>query len=49
MFILPKREEDAYFRAEIRRCDYTTKINENIYRIYVRGPVETNIDEKRHY
>ena len=24
---LQKREEDAYFRAEIRRCDYTTKIN----------------------
>ena len=37
-------EEDAYFRSEIRRCDYTVKIGENEYPIYVRGPVETKIN-----
>lgn len=40
---LQKKEELAYFRAEVRRCDYTVKINGHIYRIYVRGPVETKI------
>ena len=37
-------EEDAYFRSEIRRCDYIVKIGENEYPIYVRGPVETKIN-----
>ena len=36
-------EEDSYFRAEIRKCDYEFEINGNKYPIYVRGPVETNI------
>ena len=34
-------EEDSYFRAEIRKCDYEFEINGNKYPIYVRGPVET--------
>jgi hypothetical protein len=33
--------EEAYFRASIRRCDYEIDINGHKYRIYVRGPVET--------
>lgn len=40
---LQMKEELAYFRAEIRRCDYTMTINGHEYRIYVRGPVETKI------
>lgn len=34
---LQRYEEEAYFRAQIRRCDY--KFNK--YWIYLRGPVET--------
>ena len=37
-------EEDAYFRAEIRRCDQQIKINDNLYWVYIRGPVETSIE-----
>lgn len=36
-------EEDAYFRAEIRKCEEEVDINGNKYKIYVRGPVETTI------
>lgn len=36
-------EENAYFRAELRRCKYEIEINGNKYRIYVRGPVETTV------
>lgn len=36
-------EEDAYFRAEIRKCDYEIEINGTKYPVYVRGPVETDI------
>lgn len=36
-------EENAYFRAEIRRCKYEIKVNDNSYRVYIRGPVETDI------
>ena len=36
-------EENAYFRAELRRCKYEIEINDNKYRIYVRGPVETTV------
>ena len=31
---LQRIEEDAYFRAEIRRCRYEVKINDNIYKVY---------------
>ena len=37
-------EEDAYFRADIRRCDQQVTINGNHYWVYIRGPVETSID-----
>ena len=36
-------EEDAYFRAEIRRCDAVLDVNGKSYPVYVRGPVETDI------
>lgn len=36
-------EENAYFRAELRRCKYEIEINGNKYRVYVRGPVETTV------
>ena len=36
--------EDAYFRAEIRRCDAVLDINGKSYPVYVRGPVETKIN-----
>lgn len=36
-------EEKAYYRADIKRCDYELKVNDNTYRVYVRGPVETTI------
>lgn len=35
--------EEAYFRAEIRRCDYEIEINKHRYWVYLRGPVETAI------
>lgn len=34
-------EEEAYFRSEIRRCDYQIETDNSKYWIYVRGPVET--------
>ena len=36
-------DEEAYFRASIRRCDYEIEINGHKYWIYLRGPVETAI------
>lgn len=36
-------EEDAYFRAQIRRCEGEVEINDTKYKVYVRGPVETTI------
>lgn len=41
---LEKIEEDAYFRAEIYKCEEEVTINDKKYHIYVRGPVETEID-----
>lgn len=35
--------EDAYFRAEIYKCEDEAIINGKKYHIYVRGPVETTI------
>lgn len=37
-------EEDAYFRAEIRRCDQEVEINGKSYWVYLRGPVQTSIE-----
>ena len=37
-------EEDAYFRAEIRRCEAkATLADGSSYWVYIRGPVETSI------
>lgn len=36
-------EENAYFRAEIQKCEEEVTINGKKYHIYVRGPVETVI------
>lgn len=36
-------EEEAYYRARIRRCDYSIEIEEEPYWVYLRGPVETAI------
>lgn len=35
--------EEAYFRAVIRRCNYSIDINKNKYWVYLRGPVETSL------
>lgn len=40
---LQRYEEIAYFRAEIRKCDYTVDIDGKPYHVYVRGPEETTI------
>lgn len=41
---LQKLQEDAYFRAEIRRCDQEVQVNGKRYWAYIRGPVETSIE-----
>ena len=40
---LQEYSEEAYFRANIRRCDYQVDIGEHKYWVYMRGPVETTI------
>ena len=40
---LQRYEEEAYFRAQIRRCDYELDVDGDKYWVYVRGPVETAI------
>lgn len=37
-------QEDAYFRAQIRRCDQQVEIDGKPYWVYIRGPVQTKID-----
>lgn len=44
---LQSLEESAYYRADIKRCDYELMINDTAYRVYVRGPVETTIPENQ--
>lgn len=41
---LQYKEETAYFRGEIRRCDKEVTINDKTYKIFFRGPVETAIN-----
>jgi hypothetical protein len=36
-------EEDSYFRAEIRRCKGEIEVNGKTYKVYLRGPAETEI------
>lgn len=35
---LRRYEETAYFRAEIRKCDYEIKVNDKKYKVYISGP-----------
>lgn len=37
---LQQTTEEAYFRAQIRKCDWTLKINNCCYWVYLRGPIE---------
>ena len=43
MVYLEYLEEDAYFRGEIRNCDYELEINGKKYRGYLRGPDEEGL------
>ena len=40
---LQEYSEEAYFRANIRRCNYSIEVNGHKYWVYLRGPVETSI------
>ena len=40
---LQRLEENAYFRAEIRKCRYEIEIENNKYKIYLCGPAENSI------
>ena len=44
---LQKLEETAYFRASIRRCNYTVTIEGKDYDICFIGPSQSNIDWKK--
>jgi hypothetical protein len=37
-------EENAYFRADVRKCNGEVTIGDNTYHIYIRGPIETTIN-----
>lgn len=40
---LQRLEENAYFRAEIRKCRYDVEIGDKKYKVYLCGPAETAI------
>ena len=40
---LQEYSEEAYFRANIRRCDYQIDIEDNKYWVYMRGPLEQTV------
>lgn len=40
---LQRIEEDAYFRAEIRQCEYEVEINDKKYKVYAHGPDNSSI------
>ena len=40
---LRRYEETAYFRAEIRKCDYEIEVNDKKYKVYIGGPDESAI------
>lgn len=44
LIYLHHKEELAYFRAEIIECNREVEIGEKIYKVYNRGPVETDIN-----
>ena len=41
---LQRLEESAYFRANIKKCQFELEVEGKKYRVYVRGPQETTID-----
>jgi hypothetical protein len=41
---LHRLEESSYFRGNIRKCDCEIDINGNIYKAYIRGAEETDIN-----
>lgn len=41
--------EEAYFRASIRRCDYEIDVNDHRYHIYLRKPNEAEIIWRQKY
>lgn len=43
MPIIEQLSENAYFKAEIYKCEEVVEINNKKYHIYIRGPVETAI------
>ena len=40
---LQRLEENAYFRAEIRKCRYEIEIEDKKYKVYLCGPAENSI------
>ena len=40
-------EEDAYFRADIRRCNHEAEIDGRKYSVYARGPIENSLNWKK--
>lgn len=44
LIYLHHKEEIAYFRADIIECNREVKIGEKTYKVYNRGPVETDIN-----
>jgi hypothetical protein len=43
LVFLQQHTESAYFRAQIRRCNYEVDVNDHKYWVYLRGPVETSL------
>ena len=44
LIYLHHKEEIAYFRADIIECNREVKIGEKTYKVYNRGPIETDIN-----
>lgn len=43
MTINQRLTEEAYFRGEIRKCDYEIETDKNKYWVWMRGPIETSL------
>lgn len=46
LVFLQSLDEKAYFRAEVRKCEAEAKIGDDKYWIYIRGPLEQEIQWK---
>ncbi len=46
LVFLQSLDEKAYFRSQIRKCEAQALIGKNKYWIYIRGPVESEIEWK---